>query len=253
MRLFTCFKYFGEHDMLRLRQMELAEFDPVLVVVEGSNDYVGRDRKPAFPYPFADNVFYHYGPFDGSDPWDRDWNAWQMLWELLGRAEPDGDDIVVLSDCDEIPSPAAIKCFERIDEPHPLFYCLQMPTFYYHLNLRCDQQIIRKPKIFRWKDADRIDMTAKDFRLMEHGPAITSGGWHFSYMWRPIADKIAAIAHTEFHDPEYTDDSKIKDRVDRMVDLFDRPYTYKLLSDWSSLPRCVQEHPEQFSHLLRVE
>lgn len=115
MRIFDTFLFRDELDILECRLTELDE-SPVYrhVLVEARTDHQGHPK----PLMFAENQD-RFSPWlgkiihvvaedlpDTANPWDREHAQRDQI--AAGLAAAAGDDLVILADADEIPSPATI-------------------------------------------------------------------------------------------------------------------------------------------------
>jgi beta-1,4-mannosyl-glycoprotein beta-1,4-N-acetylglucosaminyltransferase len=144
-RVFDCFPFFNELDVLDIR---LAELDPLVdhfVVVEATRTFTGKPK----PLYFADNRarYERYAhkiihvvvddiPLDAPTHWVRESHQRESIMRGLGGAKP--DDVIVISDCDEIPRPVLLQRalrFRGLSRRIVAFWC---DNYFYRLNLRND-------------------------------------------------------------------------------------------------------------------
>ena len=144
-RVFDCFPFFNELDILEIR---LAELDPLVdhfVIVEATRTHTGKPK----PLYFADNrkrydryadkiihVVVDDLPSGPSDHWGREIFQRQAIVRGLGDARP--DDRIISSDCDEIPKPDVLRralALPGLSHRIVVFWC---ENYFYRLNLRND-------------------------------------------------------------------------------------------------------------------
>lgn len=144
-RVFDCFPFFNELDVLDIR---LAELDPLVdhfVIVEATRTFTAKPK----PLYFADNRarYQRYAakiihvvvddiPLDAPTHWAREAHQREAIMRGLTEAKP--DDIIVISDCDEIPKPAVLQRtlqFHGLSRRIVAFWC---DNYFYRLNLRND-------------------------------------------------------------------------------------------------------------------
>lgn len=144
-RVFDCFPFFNELDVLDIR---LAELDPLVdqfVIVEATRTFTAKPK----PLYFADNraryeryahkiihVVVEDIPLDAPTHWAREAYQREAIMRGLGGAKP--DDVIVISDCDEIPKPAVLQRalqFNGLSRRIVAFWC---DNYFYRLNLRND-------------------------------------------------------------------------------------------------------------------
>lgn len=78
-----------------------------------------------------------------------------------------------------------------------------------------------------------------------------ASGWHLSYFGSPpdVASKIAENAHTEFITPHFTDVEKVRARMERGLDLFERGEQENMVPVWCLHPR--PQHPARSDLLAK--
>ena len=124
------------------------------------------------------------------------------------------DDLVIMSDLDEIPDPAVLK---KINTARlPLAFSLLF--HYYYMNC----QNIGESRW--WKGC--IAATGKQFKEItpqglrnkrDEYRSAASAGWHFSFLGgaEKISYKIRSFAHTEYNDEAYYNISHIEEAIDK--------------------------------------
>lgn len=200
-------------DILTLR---LNTHNPVVdyfVIAESHQTHMGNPRKLSFDpsdpriQPFSHKIRYVLvTDFPGVDPWQND--PWQR--DAIRRALWDArdEDLVLISDCDEIIKPHLIKHAQN-HVGYDLFG-FQQPIYFCYMNNRniegSPNQIwsvgVRHKKLRHHSPTDyRLGIRGIQFpRIWAYGDA----GWHYSYMMTRdrIIDKIKNFAHQEYNNTE---------------------------------------------------
>ena len=194
MKVYDLFPFYNELDLLELR---LAELDPVV-------DVFGLCELPVtftdIPKPlyYRDNairfghskVNWWTPPAYPSGPHPTvDWFQRRELAKFIVDAEP--DDVVILSDVDEIPDREIIKKYIEDGTEHPIV--LGMSLFYHRVDLM-DAATWYGSLICRRKNlGNEPDM--EEFRKNRGNFSMVKGGWHFSWLGdgKAIADKLTAV------------------------------------------------------------
>lgn len=267
MPTFDCFTFFNELELLEFRLKLLYDAVDHFVIAESNLTHAGKPK----PYYFdeAKNRFKKwekkiiYLPVkqstEGLDfttsvttytPTSAAWqlengqrNALQQINTLLQE-----DDMVILSDLDEIPNPAVLK---KIKSNHNSPVSLSMIFHYYFLNCQntgaehwWNGSIVCNGKQFK----ELGPQTLRDNR--NHYPRIKKAGWHFSYLGgvERIKQKIQSFAHTEFNKEEFLQDETIIKAMMDGKDIFNRPdAVYTFVSPYtypSPLRTLMFEYPE---------
>ena len=185
-RVFDCFLYCDEADALEIR---LHELDPVVdqfVLCEATRTFDGQVKPPHFRaqkerfasfLPKITHVLVDDFPPNLSA---RDFKHFQRNAQARGLADCAPDDIVIVSDVDEIPHPDAIRTFEG-----PISG-LRMRLFFRYLNLEdvnaaesntvrsviCRHEYLRSPQ--------HVRALGKSNNVLNK--IVDNGGWHFSHL-----------------------------------------------------------------------
>jgi len=260
--IISMFSYFVEEDLLELRLRELDGLVDLCIAYQCEETHSGLP-KPIHLDPDAPRWTPWRGKLqtvilprlETDDRYVRE-NAprHQMTLDLQQFAD---DDLVLLSDCDEIPSAEAVRAaVPSLTQTEWAGFA--MPAFYYSMNLRVPGTW-KAIALARVDTARRLGLqTIRDRRT--HPPVLVEGGWHFSYLGGPeaIARKIEAFAHAECDTAEYKDLAHIARRIAEKRDIYnikrraggDGPFTVVGIE---TLPRDVREHPERYAQHLRHE
>jgi hypothetical protein len=207
-RVFDCFTFFNELDMLELRLNELYDKVEFFVLAEAPVTFQGKP-KPLFygenKHRFADfaDKIIHLVIMDmpaSQNAWDREHFQRNALRRGLAKAA--ADDIVIISDADEIVSRDAIDIL-RVTSG---FTQLNMPMYQYYMNLR-EQHGWSKvfaftcgllPEIpdFNWVRTSQAEAYEK---FAGRNRKMFNAGWHFTYLGgaESIRQKLQAFSHTE--------------------------------------------------------
>lgn len=274
MRVFDCFTFFNELDLLEIRLELLDNVVDHFVLVEADRTFSNQPK----PLYFAENreryarwahkIVYVAVEHDGtgldfSRPafWDPARGPWS-----LERRQRDGfaiitpmlepSDVVLISDVDEIPAPNAIRRaaarLRASDEAIP-GYVFRQVMHHYFVNMQSaglDRLHLGSCAVragyFRATPPNRIRSARWQF------PRISNGGWHFSFLGdsAEIARKIQSYSHQEFNTPSVTNERRIA-RVVRagsgVTDTFGHYYEQHPLSDY---PDALAAILLRYPHLL---
>lgn len=247
-KIYDCFTFFNELDILDIRLAELAEAVDHFVLVEATRGFTGKPK----PLHYADNAaryaaYWHKiihvvvddMPQDAPDAWTREYFQRNAIARGLGGAA--GDDIIILSDADEIPRAAIIENIRDNALAQGAVTFLEQDQFCFRLNLKADnftwlkgtrlieKKHLRSPQDFRAlrlrprKKAyqaiiDPLRLRADIFRTcgsLLTPRVIADAGWHFGYMGGndAVRAKVQSFAHQELNQTELLTDSYIDGRV----------------------------------------
>jgi beta-1,4-mannosyl-glycoprotein beta-1,4-N-acetylglucosaminyltransferase len=273
-RVFDCFPFFNELDILEIRLAELDALVDHFVIVEATHTQTGNPK----PLYFSDNRkrYDRYAhkiihivvddlPLEAPSHWTREIHQREAIMRGLGDAR--SDDLIVTSDCDEIPKPEHLRRaiqFRGWSRRVVAFWC---ENYFHRLNLRNDAHDHRLgPRMLTMRNLRRVSpdaLRAIQFRFSKRrylrplaapfaslraskriGTALWptifwNGAWHFTSMGdvATVNLKFASVAEIDQF-PPMTEDAFKK----RMSTFSRRPLT--------ELPRTIQQEQERFAHLI---
>lgn len=220
-----CFLYNGEREIVRWR---LRELDPVVdrfVLVEATRTFSGSPRRLLFDP--SDPLFAPYAgkiapvvcddlpdyPVGTSRMYETESIQRNAIAPAISDCGP--DDLVMMSDADEIPRRSAVEALaerfaraRRLGSPRPLWCAIFEATcHYYWLDLVSP---IWTPWLGTHIAAgDVVNRLGGHWLRMNNHDArrIPRAGWHFSFFHSPAehAAKLADWSHIEFNRPPMND------------------------------------------------
>lgn len=249
-RVFDAFLFFNELEMLELRLRVLDAVVDRFVLVESTVTYSGlpkplwyADHRSRFD-PWNDrieHVIVDDTPDTGAFRWGREHHQRDAI--ARGLREARCDDIVYVSDVDEVPDPEALASRVR-GGYHQEF-------FLYYLNTRhlCEDWI----GTVGLHAFQLAALGAQAVRDRRHGyQRVERGGWHFSYAMTPerIRAKLHAFSHAEFDTPEIA--AAVESRREALIDLFGvHAGTLEVLDvETGYFPDELKHHRERYAELL---
>lgn len=200
---------------------------------------------------------------DVKDNWARE--DYQRNYIKEGLTKLRDDDLVIISDVDEIPNPDTIKSMDTPKSNE--VYALEQTMFYYYLNCYCKSRpdwlgsrivtykyfknptIAVKPEI-----SDRFVRSSGAANIIRFtkSKVIENGGWHFSFLGgiNNIISKVQAYAHQENNNEKYLDRSQIIFKILMGRDIFERPLRYSFKNIDKSYPEYLIEHKKKYAALI---
>ncbi len=207
-RVYDCFTFFNELDLLELRLNELYEKVDFFVLAEAPVTFQGHAKELFYSASrqrfagFADKIIHVViGDMpESQNAWDREHFQRNALRRGLSGAT--AEDMIIISDADEIIRPTSIESLKAAGG----FIQLNMPMYQYFMNLR-EQHGWNKVFAFEYRLLDRIP----DFNWVRTSQeeAFTSfdgingklfdAGWHFTYLGgaAKVREKLQAFSHSE--------------------------------------------------------
>ena len=136
MKIYDCFSYWDEDLLLDLRLNVLNNFIDYFVIVEGNKTWQNNFKKLRFDInkfsKFKDKIIYipvEDMP-DGDNPYIRE--NFQRNCISRGLENSNEEDLIIISDLDEIPNPKVIKNFNV----KMRYAVLKQKHFYYKFNTK---------------------------------------------------------------------------------------------------------------------
>lgn len=243
--IYDCFPFNNELDLLELRLNELDSVVDRWVITEA---VITHQNKPK-PLYFRDNLqrfekFLHkitsivVEDFPDRDSWGIERRQREEI--MRGLTQCKNNDIIIVTDLDEIPNPEIIKNYKVSDG----IKSLEQKLYYYNFNCQANDL---------WKEAKILPCEI----LKEKGPcgarytkceSIPNGGWHFSYIGNTdkIVKKIEDSAHIENNKEEFKSPKYINQCIKEGTDLFGRNLEYKYVEIDENYPKFVLENIEKY-------
>ena len=230
MNIYDCFMYFDEDLLLDLRLNTLDKYVKKFVITEATYTHNGNKKKLKFDInkfkKFKDKISYHVvdeqpknilGLIDGESKekrgeklilngMARDYFQRENL--IKGLSDILDDDIVLISDLDEIPNLQNLNLFEIKNNT----YIFEQAIFYYKLNLIYDDFVWQGTRGTKYKNFIspqwlrnikgknypkwRLD-TFFSKKKYSNLIFIKNGGWHFTCLKTPeqLQKKLLNFAH----------------------------------------------------------
>lgn len=251
MKVYDCFLFFDEFDLLELRLETLYEHVDVFVLVESKYTFTGVQK----PLHFLENR----GRFDKwnskirhiviedrletKNAWDTEYRDRNEIARGLYDAEP--DDLIFVSDCDEIWDPK--KKLAHADQDTPVRYMASL--FYYYLNMKrknfSSGRCTARTHFRNFSGAQNLRSNQRTIKIPE-------GSWHFSYVADVdrIVKKIQSFAHTEYNTPHFTNKERILEKMKVGKDILDRDVIYEFVPIDDTFPRPLIDNPERWKKLI---
>jgi len=216
--IYDCFIFYNEIKMLEFRLTELYDYVDFFVIVEADRTFAGQSKKSFFKEnialfeKFKDKIITGnaIAPERFQGNFDIEFIQRNYIRNVLEQLNPADDDLVIISDIDEIPDRNNLKVGT-----------LDQDVYYYNLETKVDI-LWRAAAIVEYKDLKGYESIQK-FRIGNNLPPIKSG-WHFSFFGDEefIENKIRNYSHQEYNKEKYTDSGFIKSCISDKSDLFSR-------------------------------
>lgn len=298
MKVFDTFLFFNEIELLELRLEVLSDVVDYFVITEARKTFSGK-AKPLYyelnkkryskfkdriihnvidntPDDFrsfvAPNQYYtsremryahksHGTPLSKlsidfqREVYQRD----SIINGLLARAQP--DDLILISDLDEIPNPEAVrKVIKTFRQGEIYSFCQKW--FMYYLNVRCENEWygtrLCNFSTLKGKSIDLMRYHLEN-RSEQPGPVIEEGGWHFSFLGgeKRVREKLAAYSYQGRRSRmvlrllDNLFPYRIRKKIQLNSDIFNTGRLFRVVEIDETFPSYLLEHRDNFSEFIR--
>lgn len=266
MKVYDCFTFFNELDVLEIRLQELWNTVDYFVIAEANLSHSGKPKE----YILLDN-WERLKPYtdkirriqvddfpETSDSWIRE--KYQRYSLSKGLHDMQKNDIIITSDLDEIPRAEAIEMI-KLDGNDYDRYVLGMPMFQFRMNYmkiheRSKQYSIMVARGRCYTDGNQ----EREFTFpWNQKPAdmvtIDHAGWHFTYFGDDdhAVTKIKNFAHIETDVPRFTDN---KLTIDHMIQNkfglwgLDNEERFEYVQVDDYFPKCITNNLNKWQHMI---
>ena len=261
MKIFDCFSYWDEDLLLDLRLNILNDFVDFFVIIEGNKTWQNNPKEFRFELnnfaKFKEKIIYikvEDMP-DGDNPYLRE--NFQRNCISRGLKNSNDDDLIIISDLDEIPNPQSISKFKT----QMKYAAFKQNHYYYKINFQsqnnpywhgsriCVKKFLKSPQWLRnLKFKKRPFWRIDKFRLNN---IIEDGGWHFCnlktpekllYKYQNLCETNDPYSFKEKIDEKYLKVEEIRKRIDAGEDIIGRKEFFKAKSLDSSFPKYIIEN-----------
>lgn len=276
-KVYDCFTFFNELDLLEIRLNELYDVVDHFVIVEATRTFQKKPKPLYFSenrnrFSKFENKIIHivvdqfpnfFYKFRVPKTWDYENSQREFILKGLVGAEP--NDRVIVSDVDEIPSKNSVLEAKNISKPCVFeqylcfYYINNVCTHYGHGNA-----ILNREGFGYWRGPVMLNKseikTVKATRLLrdcktDDVQVLTKSGWHFSFLGGTdhIIKKIESWSHAEFNNEKIKNREYIETSIRSGKSIFEPDSKFKLFDVQGSMvefPLTVKTHPDKYKSLL---
>ena len=282
--LIDCFTFFKELDVLEVRLNTLDKYVDKFILTESEETFTGipkplyfEENKKRFE-KFLDKIIHvklaktpdHLDPYKGQVNWDREYYQGNASMEYIKNFN--AEDIIMISDCDEIPDLSKVDLSE-INEPK--VFLNNYFTFRFNLmavnNEKTIERIEGNPPVnnkngepwswfgtsifkqkyikdkFFWGPKGSLRFKRGNFEQIH-------GGWHFSSCMsnKDIINKIASYSHANEYG-QINNEEIINKYISENKDFCNYNLRDMKLIEATTeyLPEYLVENKEKYNHLFK--
>lgn len=263
MKIFDCVPFYNEFDLLRLRIACLEDLVDGFIVVEAHQTHAGKPKplylSDAGPRDLRAHPKLSVHAVDlpvGFSDWERDHFQRNAIGDALRQAGAAAEDLVLVSDVDEIPTPAAVRRARATlaGATGRTILIFEQRMFYFRLNY----ELVWSRKLpwlgsaaVRLGDAPSINGVrttgrntrgkhARGFDREARVLSLADGGWHFSYLGNDEFLRQKLDAHEE-HGAKRRYRGSVRELIDARQSLFPRKGLEEV---WAVVARAEVGLPE---------
>ena len=263
--IYDCFSYWDEDLILDLRLNILDKYVDYFVIVEGNKTWQNNSKELKFDISkyskFKNKIIYVpvYDMPSGDNPYIRE--NFQRNCISRGLRDASDQDIIIISDIDEIPNPEKIIKFNEKKK----YAVFKQKHFYYKFNLIsksnphwfgsriCVKRYLKSPQWLRdLKFKERPFWRLDKIRLNN---IIDEGGWHFCnlknpekllYKYKNLCETNDPHVFKEKIDEKFLNLESIKKNIHQGKDLIGRDHDYVSVNIDESFPRYLLDNKELY-------
>lgn len=268
-KIYDCFTFNDELDLLELRLTELYDHVDKFVIVEANRTFQNTPKPFYFIEhmerfaPWLDKII-HYTVADMPDDTDA-WGRERHQRDAIGRAVADADDndIIFVSDLDEIIRPDTVDAIRN--DTATSVWGMRMPLFYFKFNymltttdstyttwaMACRKHLLSGAEDLRRNRfaLNSLPLYHKQdgIHMMEHA------GWQFSYLGdtKFARSKIQSFSHTETNRPDVLDQLDIDQSIAQGIGIVPSAVEKFVAVQMDEyMPQTVRNNPTKYTKYL---
>jgi len=259
-RIYDTFIFYNELDLLELRLNELYKTVYKFVIVESTLTHSGQKKKLYYNEnkkrfkKFEEQIIHIIE--DISTPFFDSWlreNA-QRNAIIKGLQDCNDDDIICISDVDEIPNYKKLLEYNK----NLGIVNLEMNLYCYYLNNKNIYQTWHHGKIIPYDLLKKRKKTITDIRMIhetEELLSIKDGGWHFSFIGgiNNIINKLNNYAHQEFNNEYYKDYKRIEENIKLGKSILEDKKMFEVEEIGNTYPEYLINNFEKFKNYILLK
>lgn len=276
--VYDCIPFFNELDILNLRLHILNPLVDKFIIEEATVTFSGEPKELCFEknkelfrefLPKIEYIVVDNSPVDASTH-ERD--RFQKNALEKGLKDAGDEDVIILSDVDEIPNPKVLEKLIAEFDPDKVYHLAQR-MFYCYLNMEevsgsllsitgefpgVERRMWLGTKVFSKRSipAEGIILLREASVTAPNAVRVADGGWHFGYMGsrqesdvsKRIGTKVVAAAHQEYNKQDIL--AEARDRLLLGQDMFGRDAKFERVEIDESYPKYLLEHLDEYGYLV---
>ncbi len=276
--VYDCIPFFNELDILKLR---LHILDPIVdrfIIEEATVTFSGEKKELCFEknkamfQEFLPKITYLVVDDSPIQATTHERDKFQKNALIKGLEDATDEDVIILSDVDEIPNPKVLKKIIAEFNPDKVYHLAQR-MFYCFINMEeisgsllsitgefpgAEKKMWLGTKVFGKRSIPKAGIIEmREASTTAPGAVrVEDGGWHFGYMGsrqerdvgKRIGTKVVAAAHQEYNNAD-----TLAEAMDKLIlgqDIFGRDARFKRVEVDESYPEYLLSHIEEYRYLI---
>lgn len=276
--IYDCIPFFNELDILNLRLHVLDSIVDKFIIEESTVTFSGEPKELCFEknkemfreyLPKIEYIVVDNSPIDTTTHLRDKFQKNALEKGLVDAGE---EDMIILSDVDEIPNPEALKELKEHFDPDKVYHLAQR-MFYCFINMEevsgnllsitgefpgIERKMWLGTKVFAKRSIpkDGIIQLREASVTAPNAVRVANGGWHFGYMGsrheadvsKRIGDKVVAAAHQEYNTEDILAEAKY--RLMLGEDMFGRNAKFQRVEVDETYPEYLLQHRSDYEYLI---
>jgi beta-1,4-mannosyl-glycoprotein beta-1,4-N-acetylglucosaminyltransferase len=273
MKVYNCFQIFNELDIAEIRIQENWDTTDYFVIAESNYTHSGIEK----PYYLLDN-WKRFEPYESkirriqvdesleeqrkyfpneTDEWVREKYQRFALQKGLDDMQP--DDLIIISDCDEVPRSEMIAMIKEDPNDYDR-YILNVPHFHFRLNYMRVRPVSVFPNVLVCRGrAFTNPMREREYVFPWFTPPadtvfVDHGGWQWTDFGTEdhVINKMKSFCHLDQNNKDIIESLKkldwlIENKYDRDLS-FEKKFEYVIIDDY--FPKCIRENFDKYQHMI---
>jgi beta-1,4-mannosyl-glycoprotein beta-1,4-N-acetylglucosaminyltransferase len=253
-KIYDCFTFFNELDILEIKLNELYDHVDHFVLVESTETFRGNPKPLYFTEnkqrfsKFLDKIIHVIldEHLETNSSWDREF--YQRNQIMRGLTHCRDEDIIIVEDLDEIVSASKLPEIVAILSTNklPSVTCNQsIYTYFLNRYGHASGNVVSWLGSMATKYGYLKSISPQELRSQRDGATAVTAGWHFTYMGgtKKVQTKLESFSHSELDNDAYKHPARIRQDVEAL----------KLVNIDESYPKFVREHIPYLTELGLID
>ena len=268
MKVFDCFTFNDENHILEIRLNELDKYVDTFVIIEFGQNHQGKNKGKKLSEDLLNQFkqkikYFYFEKFESNlDSWKRE--SFQRNKITEGIKDSSDEDIIMISDVDEIPDLKKID----LSKIYNYVYAFSQIHSMYKFNLLrnedwigtklCTKKTLSSPQ---WLRSLKVKKKYNILRLDKYFSKtyyskfkiIKEAGWHLGWLKTPdeIIEKINSYAHTEHNTLINNDKNYIEQCIKENVSFLNPQEKLNFIEKIDFLPNYILKNKTIFKKWIK--